>query len=249
VHIDHAALLFFAALAAGALNSVAGGGSFLAFPALLFTGVSAIAANATNTVALWPGTVTSAFAYRREMRDRETWKMLAPLFAVTFVGSIGGAILLLETPERTFTTLIPILLGVATFVFAFGPRLRNVANVARSPVVGTALQLVVAIYIGYFGAGAGILMLALFSLMGMKNIHTMNAFKSLLAALANGTAVVTFIVARKVVWPDAILMTVGAAIGGYGGAFVAQRVDPKRVRWIGIGIGCAMTVYFAVKRP
>ena len=249
MHIDHAALLFFAALAAGALNSVAGGGSFLAFPALLFTGMNAIAANATNTVALWPGTVASAFAYRRELGDRPTWKMLAPLFAVTFVGSIAGAILLLKTPEKTFTTLIPLLLGAATLVFAFGPRLHTVAKVARSPFVGTLLQLVVAIYIGYFGAGAGILMLALFSLMGMKNIHAMNAFKSLLAALANGVAVVTFIVARKVVWPDALLMTAGAAIGGYGGAVLAQRVDPKRVRWIVIVIGCAMTVYFAVKRP
>ena len=243
------ALLFFAALAAGALNSVAGGGSFLAFPALLFTGMNAIAANATNTVALWPGTVASAFAYRKEMKDRATWKMLGPLFVVTFVGSIAGAILLLKTPEKTFVGLIPILLGVATLVFAFGPKLREIVKVARSPFVGTLLQLVVAIYIGYFGAGAGILMLALFSLMGMKNIHTMNAFKSLLAALANGVAVVTFIVARKVVWPEALLMTAGAAIGGYGGAFVAQRVDPSRVRWIVIAVGCAMTVYFAVKRP
>jgi uncharacterized membrane protein YfcA len=236
-------------LAAGALNSVAGGGSFLSFPALLFTGMNAIVANATNTVAVWPGTVASTFAYRREMRDRETWKMLAPLFAVTFVGSIAGAVLLLKTPEKTFTTLIPILLGMATLVFTFGPRLRDVAKVGRSRIVGTMLQLVVAIYIGYFGAGAGILMLALLTLMGMTNIHAMNAFKSLLATVANGIAVVTFIVAGKVVWPDALLMTVGAAIGGYGGAFLAQRVDPKRVRWIVIAIGCAMTVYFAVKRP
>jgi len=249
VHIDHAALLFFAALAAGALNSVAGGGSFLAFPALLFTGMNAIAANATNTVALWPGTVASAFAYRKEMKDRATWKMVGPLFVVTFVGSIAGAILLLKTPEKTFVGLIPILLGMATLVFAFGPKLRDVMKVARSPFVGTLLQLVVAIYIGYFGAGAGILMLALFSLMGMKNIHAMNAFNSHLATLANGVAVVTFIVARKVVWPEALLMTAGAAIGGYGGAFLAQRIDPKRVRWIVIVIGCAMTVYFAVKRP
>jgi len=249
VHIDHAALLFFAALAAGALNSVAGGGSFLTFPALLFTGMNAIIANATNTVAVWPGTVASVIAYRRELRDEATWKLLAPLFAVTFVGSIAGALLLLKTPEKTFTTLIPILLGMATLVFAFGPRLHDVAKVARKPVVGTLLQLAVAIYIGYFGAGAGILMLALFSLMGMKIIHAMNAFKTLLATLANGIAVVTFIVARKVVWPEALLMTAGAAIGGYGGAFLAQRVDPKRVRWIVIVIGCAMTVYFAVKRP
>jgi uncharacterized membrane protein YfcA len=247
VHIDHAALLFFAALAAGALNSVAGGGSFITFPALLFTGMNAIAANATNTVAVWPGTVASVFAYRRELRDKATWKLLAPLFAVTVVGSIAGAILLLKTPEKTFTTLIPFLLGLATLVFTFGPSVR-IAKVTRSPIVGTLLQLAVALYIGYFGAGAGILMLALFSLIGMKNIHTMNAFKTLLATLGNGIAVVTFIVARKVVWPEALVMMAGAAIGGYGGAFLAQRVDPKRVRWIVIAIGCAMTIYFAVKR-
>jgi uncharacterized membrane protein YfcA len=248
VHTDHAALLFFAALAAGALNSVAGGGGFLAFPALLFTGMNAIAANATNTVALWPGTLASTFAYRRELRDKNVWKMLAPLFAVTLVGSIAGALLLLKTPEKTFVSLIPILLGAATLVFTFGQRLREAVKVTRSPVIGTLLQLVVAVYIGYFGAGAGILMLALFALMGMENIHTMNAFKSLLATLANGAAIVTFIVARKVVWPEALVMTAGAAIGGYGGAFFAQRVDPKRVRWVVIAIGCTMTVYFAVKR-
>ena len=249
MHIDHAALLFFAAFAAGALNSVAGGGSFLAFPALLFTGMNAIAANATNTVALWPGTVASAIAYRRELRDKPTWKMLAPLFGVTFVGSIAGAILLLKTPEKTFVDLIPFLLGGATLVFAIGPRARELVKVMRSPIAGTVLQLFVAVYIGYFGAGAGILMLALFALLGMQNIHAMNAFKSLLAALANGIAVVTFVVARKVVWPEALLMTAGAAIGGYGGAFLAQRIDPKRVRWMVIAIGCVMTVYFAVKRP
>lgn len=248
MHIHHAALLFFAALAAGALNSVAGGGSFLAFPALLFTGMSAIAANATNTVALWPGTVASAFAYRKQLHDQPTWKLLGPLFGVTLVGSIAGALLLLKTPEKTFVGLIPFLLGGATLVFAFGPRARELVKVARSPIVGTVLQLVVAVYIGYFGAGAGILMLALFALLGMQNIHTMNAFKSLLAALANGIAVVTFVVARKVFWPEALVMTVGAAIGGYGGAFIAQRVDPKRVRWIVIAIGCTMTAYFGVKR-
>ncbi len=248
MHFPHAALLFVAALVAGAINSVAGGGSFIAFPALLFTGMGSIVANATNTVALWPGTVAAVLGYRAELAKRDVWKRLGPLFAVTFVGSIAGAVLLLETPERTFVRLIPFLLGGATFLFAFGPRLT--AHVrkrtgALAVALAAVLQLVVAVYIGYFGAGAGILMLALLSVMGMENIHTMNAFKSVLATVANGVAVVTFVIAGKVVWPQAILMLVAAGIGGYGGAWLAQKVDPKKVRWLVIAIGCAMTVYFA----
>src|SRR4051812_49178074 len=229
------------------MNSVAGGGSFLAFPALLFTGMNAIAANATNTVALWPGTVASAFAYRRELRNRDVWKKLGPLFVVTFAGSIAGALLLLKTPEKTFVALIPLLLGAATLLFAFGNRLRDVVKVGKSPVFATVLQLFVAIYIGYFGAGAGILMLALFAVMGMENIHTMNAFKSMLAALANGVAVVTFIVFGKVLWMQAGIMIIGAMIGGYFGAWYAQKLDPKVVRYLVIGIGCTMTAYFTWK--
>ena len=247
-------LLFFAALLAGMLNSVAGGGSFIAFPALLFTGMSAIPANATNTVALWPGTVAAIAAYRRELAQRDVWKRLGPLFVVTFFGSIAGAILLLKTPEKTFVRLIPWLLGSATLLFAFGAKitapLRNrlERHGGVDAVIGaSALQLVVSVYIGYFGAGAGILMLALLSIMGMQNIHTMNAFKSLLGATANGIAVVTFIIAGKVAWPQAALMLVGAGIGGYGGAWVAQKIDPRRVRWIVIATGCAMTLYFAFR--
>lgn len=250
MHVHHALLLFVAALFAGAINSVAGGGSFIAFPALLFTGMSPIFANATNTVALWPGTVASVFAYRSELAKRDVWKRLGPLFAVTFVGSIAGAVLLLATPEKTFVRLIPFLLGGATLLFAFGGRLT--ANVRKragafATVGAVVLQLVVAVYIGYFGAGAGILMLALLAILGMENIHTMNAFKSSLGTVANGVAVVTFVVAGKVVWPEALLMVVGAGIGGYGGAWLAQRVDPKDVRRLVIVIGCAMTVYFAVR--
>lgn len=253
VVLHHAALLFGAALVAGALNSVAGGGGFIAFPALLFTGVSAIPANATNTVALWPGTLASAFAYRRELADRGPWRLLGPLFAVTFLGSIVGALLLLRTPERTFVRLIPWLLGSATLLFAFGAKLTALVRARLSrhhagkltTVAVTALQLIVAVYIGYFGAGAGILMLALFAVIGMENIHTMNAFKSLLATCANAVALVTFTVAGKVLWPQATLMLVGAAIGGYGGAWYAQKIDPKHVRWLVIAIGCAMTTYFA----
>src|SRR3954468_582516 len=218
----------------GLLNSVAGGGGFIAFPALLFTGVNPIHANATNTVALWPGTLASVGAYWREFQDRSNWRLLRPLFIVTFFGSIAGALLLLNTPERTFVQLIPWLLGGATLLFIFGGRItafvrarlarhaeQNASRFAR--IAGTFIQLTVAVYIGYFGAGAGILMLALFAVMGMENIHTMNAFKSLFAISANGVAVVTFIIFGKVLWLQAGVMVIGAMLGGYFGAWYAQK--------------------------
>ncbi len=258
VPFHHAILLFCAALVGGTLNSVAGGGGFIVFPSLLFTGMNAINANATNTVALWPGTLASTGAYRRELADRRVWKLLGPLFVVTFVGSIVGALLLLHTPEKTFVRLVPFLLGGATCLFTFGGRLsafvrgrlqrHSERNASLLTVVAvTLLQLMVSVYIGYFGAGSGILMLALFAIMGMENIHTMNAFKSLLATCANGVAVITFVIAGKIVWPQALVMVVGAGIGGYGGAWYAQKLDPKRVRWVIIVVGCTMTTYFALK--
>jgi uncharacterized protein len=258
VPLHHAILLFFAAMGGGLLNSVAGGGGFIAFPALLFTGVNPINANATNTVALWPGTLASVGAYWREFQDRSNWALLRPLFIVTFIGSVFGALLLLNTPERTFVQLIPWLLGGATLLFIFGSRItafvrqrisRHVEQHASklTLIAGTAIQLAVAVYIGYFGAGAGILMLALFAVMGMENIHTMNAFKSLLAICANGVAVITFIIFGKVLWMQAGIMIIGAMIGGYFGAWYAQKLDPKVVRYVVIAIGCIMTAYFTWK--
>jgi uncharacterized membrane protein YfcA len=258
VTLHHAILLFFAAMFGGLLNSVAGGGGFIAFPALLFTGVNPINANATNTVALWPGTLASVGAYFREFQERENWKLLRPLFIVTFFGSIVGALLLLNTPERTFVQLIPWLLGGATLLFIFGGKMtafvrgrisQHVEQHATKFTIvgGTLIQLAVAVYIGYFGAGAGMLMLALFAVMGMENIHTMNAFKSLLAICANGVAVITFIIFHKVLWMQAGFMIIGAMIGGYFGAWYAQKLDPRHVRYVVITIGCTMTAYFTWK--
>jgi len=255
--LSHAALLFVAAVVAGTLNSVAGGGGFIAFPSLIFTGMPPINANATNTVALWPGTMASVGAYRRELEDRENWKMLLPLFAVSILGSLVGAKLLLGTPQSTFMRLVPWLLLGATVLFALGGKLGSWvreradrhARASQAALAGVVLlQLAVAIYIGYFGAGAGILMLALLAVMGMENIHTMNAFKTLLASLANAVAMVTFIHARAVVWPQAILMTVGAALGGYGGAWYAQKLNQKTVRYLVIAIGMGMTTYFFLRK-
>ena len=244
-------LLFSAAVAGGAVNSVAGGGGFIAFPALLFTGMPPVNANATNTIALWPGTLASTGAYRRAL----SWKQLrslAPLIVITFFGSLIGAFLLLHTPQTTFMKMVPWLLLGATVLFSFGGRItawirqhHPSHGPGRATIVGiTFLQLCVAIYIGYFGAGVGIIMLALLAIMGMEDIHAMNGMKTLLATCGNGVAVVMFISAHAVFWPQALLMVGGAILGGYGGAYFAQKANPRFLRYLIIGIGSGMTAYF-----
>ncbi len=244
-------LLFGAAAAGGAVNSVAGGGGFIAFPSLLFTGMPPINANATSTIALWPGTLASTGAYRRALSPA-LLKRVMPLIVITFLGSFAGSFLLLKTPQQTFLKIVPWLLLGATLLFSFGGRItawvsRHHAQHGPSvwAVVGiTVLQAIAAIYIGYFGAGVGIVMLALLSMMGLENIHSMNGLKTLLATCGNAVAVVVFIFAHAVYWPQGLLMMVGAIIGGYGGAHYAQKLSPKSVRYIVIAIGSLMTVYF-----
>lgn len=244
-------LLFFAALIAGAINSVAGGGGFIAFPSLLFTGMPPVNANATNTIALWPGTLASTGAYRRALNS-DLLRKISPLIVMSILGSMVGAHLLLKTPQLTFLKMVPWLLLGATLLFVFSGRVTSWVTrhhsehgPSRWTIVGvTALQACVSVYIGYFGAGAGILMLALLSIMGFENIHSMNGLKTLLATCANGVAVIAFIIAHAVRWHQALLMIVGAALGGYAGAWYAQKLNPRVVRYIVIGIGSGMTAYF-----
>ncbi len=254
VLLSHGLFLFFAALLAGALNSVAGGGGFIAFPALIFTGMPPINANATNTAALWPGTVASTGAYRGQFNgDMRKW--FVPLIATGAVGGLLGAVVLLKTPQKTFMHLVPWFLLLGTLLFAFSGRITGWLNArhgdlnrSRLGVTGAALvQLLIAVYIGYFGAGAGILMMAVFALMGVQNIHALNGLKTLLASVCHGIALLTFIVARAVVWPQAALMIVGAALGGYYGAYFAQQMDPRYVRGFAVGVGFAMAAYFFVR--
>lgn len=253
--LSNAALLFGVAIVGGAINSVAGGGSFLCFPALIFTGMPPIQANATNTTALWPGTVASVGAYRNELTGEKS-RMLLPLIITGIIGGIAGALLLLKTPQATFLRLVPYLLACATLLFALSGKIsqfirsytghRHASPIGRA--FGAAVQLIIAIYIGFFGAGAGILMLALLSVLGLESIHTMNAYKTVLASVCNGIAIVTFVVAGAIIWPQAILMLVGAAIGGYYGAYFAQKMNPMHVRWTVIAIGAGMSIYFFAKQ-
>ena len=242
--------LFFAAALGGALNSVAGGGSFIAFPALLFAGVPPVVANATNTVALWPAGLASAFAYRHDLPGPRS--TLIVLSCASFVGGIAGAVLLLKTSETTFVHLLPWLLLVATVLFTAGgsahrspPRGEHASPRALAAVA--VAQTLIALYGGYFGGGMGILMLATLSLIGMTNIHAMNALKTILGAIINGVAVIAFVVADAVAWRPGSVMIVGGILGGYAGASLARRIAPARVkRFVGI-VAWAMTAYFFAK--
>lgn len=237
---------------AGMINGVAGGGGLIVFPTLLFTGMPPVQANATNAASLWVGTAASTVAYRQELVCLRRELLL--LTATSISGGILGAYVLLHTPQATFVALIPYLMLSATLVFAFGqPCIRwlrhsSVQAEYRLPTaLALVLQFAIAIYIGFFGGGAGIIILAILELMGLKNVHTMNAIKTWLATCTNGVAVIAFIAAHAVLWSEAILMAAGALIGGYGSAAIARRLNPIWVRSFVISMGCSISLYFFVK--
>jgi uncharacterized protein len=253
--IVEAGLLFLAAMIGGGMNSVAGGGSFVSFPMLLAVGVPYTNANATNTVALWPGSVASVWAYRTELAQQP--RLLLILFCiVSFVGGALGAWLLLQTSDEAFARIFPFLLLLATLLFAFGrqmtSRLRAAITKAKPPVwvlgliVGT-LQFIIAVYGGYFGGGIGIMMLAMLALIGMEKIHDMNAIKTFLATFINGIAVFIFAATGEIFWGHGVIMIAGAILGGYGGAYYAKKIDPILVRRFIIGLGAFLTVYYFVR--
>lgn len=245
---------------AGAVNSIAGGGTLLTFPALLGLGVPAIASNATSTVALWPGSFASMWGYRRELVGIEKWA--ARLIGPSLVGGLVGAGLLLVTPEARFRALVPWLVFGATVLFALqGPvmrwlrqRLAVTAGAAPTlsepgpPPVGIMLsQFAVGIYGGYFGAGAGIVMLAVFGLLGLTNIHQMNGLKNINGICFNGVAAITFSVMGLVNWPIALVMAAGSTVGGYTMSGLAQRLPQSWIRTAVtlIGFGSAVWLFFS----
>jgi len=241
-----------AGIVGGALNAVAGGGSFVAFPALLFVGVPPIPANATNSVALWTGVTASGGAYRDRLDA--PMRVLLPLLIASFVGGIIGAFLLLLTPAHTFMKVLPWLMLGATLLFVFGKKLaRGRASsvghdATAAAIVGASIfELGVAVYGGYFGGGVGIVNLAMLAAVGMTDIHAMNALKSILGIAINGVAAVVFIVKGAVYWPQAVAMIAGALIGGYFGAHYAQKLPQAWIRGFVIVVGTSMTAYFFVR--
>jgi uncharacterized protein len=245
--------LFATAFIAGGLNAVAGGGSFISFPTLIFTGVSPIAANATNNTALWVASLASAGAYRRDL-DIERRTMLI-LSIVSLVGGLLGSILLLYTSGDVFKKLIPYLLLLATVVFIFGESFKkwlqsfNRADVPKSlPLVYLVIiQLVVAIYGGFFGAGIGILMLASLTFFNIRNIHAMNALKTWLGTCINGIAIIPFLFAGIIAWHQTIIMAIGGALGGYFIANFARQIPSQIVRRFVSIVAVSMTTYFFIR--
>jgi len=239
---------------AGILNSIAGGGSFVSFPALLFAGLPGVQANATNTVALWPGLAATVSTYLKRLHVPA--RLLVPLLVTSVAGGLAGAVLLIKTPQRTFEHAIPWLLLGGTLLFAYGPRMRSVAgrtgatDLARTSWVAVSaasvLQLLVGTYGGYFGGGIGFVMMGMMAAIGMTDIHNMNALRILLAATINLVAVGTFIVAGAVLWPQCLVMILGSISGGWAGGHYAQKADPRKLRYIVITIGLLMTAYFFV---
>jgi uncharacterized membrane protein YfcA len=250
--LGNAIFLLIASMFGGALNAIAGGGSFIAFPALLLTGIPPIPANATNTVAMWTGVAASTGAYRKRLNIPV--RVMAPLVGSSVVGGLIGALLLLKTPAHTFLRMLPWLMLAATLLFTFGKKLSPTRQsgvghgaTTRAIIGATIFELFVAIYGGYFGAGMGFVILAMLALIGMTEMHSMNALKTVLSSTTNGLAVIAFIMARAVYWPQALVMMAGAVLGGYFGAHYAQRLPPRWVRVSVILLGSGMTVYFFVK--
>lgn len=240
-------LLCASALAGGAVNSIAGGGTLLTFPALL-TVLSPVKANATSTVALLFGSLAAAWGYRGEVR--ESRQHLMRLWPPSLLGGILGALAVTRFPEKVFASLVPwLLIGASTLLLLQRPVARWIgAHKTANPTPGTIavivfFQFLVGIYGGYFGAGIGILMLSSLAFMGIPDLHRMNAVKSLLAATMNGVTVVIFAVEGVIVWKEALVMAVASVLGGYLGARIARKLPAERVRIVVVLIGFAVAAY------
>ncbi|PRY95774.1 hypothetical protein BCF33_1402 [Hasllibacter halocynthiae] len=236
-----------AAFLAGVLNTLAGGGTFLTFPALVAAGLPPVAANATSAVAVFPGYASGALGFRAELAAMPRARLLR-LSGWALAGGLAGAGLLTISSDAAFALVVPLLLLVSTLVFLFGGRLRGWAARRRglAPYGGAAL-FAVALYGGYFNGGLGIVLLALFALWGMGDIHAMNGLKNGLSFVISAVSVAVFAVAGLVAWPMAVAMMVAATAGGYAGAPLARRIPARVLRWGIAAIGFTMTAIFAVR--
>ena len=246
-------VIFLAALAAGGINAIAGGGTVFSFTALAWAGLPLVRANATNATALVPGSVGGAFALRRQLAPQ--WRTLAVLLVPSIAGSLFGAFTVANTPEAIFRAIVPFLVLFATLVFAVRNRIIRLAArgaVSERPadqispaglVAGAIAQFVIAFYGGYFGAGIGILMLTSLSLVGMSDVIKMNALKNALAVSINGTAAIFFAFDQKIEWPIAIMAAVAATLGGYVLARLALRINQDTLRAVIVVAGVVVSAW------
>lgn len=249
--IWHIALIIGGGFAGGAMNALAGGGTFFSFPALLAAGIAPVSANATNAVALWPASLSTAWALRRELRALPLHSYLLPLAAAAMVGGLGGGLLLLLTSDQVFYQLIPWLLLLATLLFTFSRRLARLIKrhsdapqrLRLSPT-GFFFQLLVSLYGGFFGAGMGIMMIASLAISGRTQVVEINAIKSLLSSVIYSVATLTFIVAGAVHWPALLIMLSGTIAGGYCGGRLARLLPDTWLRWLVILIGWTLSLFY-----
>jgi hypothetical protein len=247
--------LFLAGIVAGSINAVAGGGTLISFPSLVGLGEPEIIANATNTAALWPGSISSAIGYRKDTQVNRG--LLIGLLIPSFIGGALGAIILVITPPDLFKIIVPFLVLFATLILAarntltrrIGERLAvgEQRTTLAGKIWGFFFQLFIATYGGYFGAGMGILMLGSLTIMGMRDIHKMNALKTPLQAIINLTAFIFFALKGLVSWATALILCLGAITGGYGGARLAKRVNPKLLNACIVALGFVVSAWLLYK--
>jgi uncharacterized membrane protein YfcA len=249
-------ILFVCSFFAGGMNALAGGGSFLAFPALLFLGVPAINANATTTLAMLPGQMTSAFAFRADLDAPP--KVLWTMVATSLIGGLIGAFVMLRTPPGVFVKVIPYLLLAATLIFSFGQKLTarlmatrldksEPGGGPRMSLQSILFQLLIATYGGYFGAGIGIVILAELSMMGMTKINTMNSLKTILSSSVNLLAAIIFVFSGVIYWREVLVMILGSVAGGFVLAKWGRLLPPQVLRGFIVSIGSVLTIYFFFK--
>lgn len=240
------ALLFVSGFLSGAVNAIAGGGTFLTFGALTLAGLPPISANATSSIVQFPGYVTSTLAYKSELMKR--WRSAVALTIISAIGGLAGALILLALDNPSFRAMVPWLLASATAIFAAGPLLKPKASEERT---GTSVssgigQFLTAIYGGFFGAGMGIMMLAVLGLTTGGSYHHLNALKNLLAMVIAAVAIIVFVGGGVVAWPQAIIMIPAGAAGGYAGVWLARRVPQTIMRVLVVAVGTALTIYYFV---
>lgn len=246
------------AFLAGGMNAIAGGGTFFSFPALLAAGVPPVMANASNTVAMWPASLSSAWAYRREVSRHPRWTLL--LVLVSLVGGICGSLLLLATSNAAFSRLVPWLLLVATSLFAFSGQISRAVAAAKAKVGlgtraagtpgglgGLVFQTIVAIYGGFFGAGMGILTLAALAIQGVDDMQELNGLKNLTSAVNYTVAAATFIIAGAISWPHTLLMIATAMAGAFAGAAFARRLPAVWLRRLVVAVGAVLSLIYFIK--
>ena len=241
-------LLCGAGLLAGAMNALAGGGSFVTLPALIAAGVPSVAANASSTVALYPGGAASAWVYRHGLSE-VCGVPMRPTLAATVLGGFAGSLLLLSTPTSLFDHVLPWLLLIATVTLAFGSRLGPALRARFRVGVKTvfAIQFILGIYGGYFGGAVGLMMMAAWSLLDGADIKALNPQRTLLVTAANTVALLCFVIAGAVRWPETLLVATGALAGGYGGAHVGKRLPSAIVRTATLAVAAGMTAIFFIR--